>query len=51
MRAHALGDGEHAEQFYSALLAHSLFWNKTFTQENALEITVPNHGIDVGNVS
>ena len=41
-------NGEHAEAFYAALLAHSLFWNDTFTRENALEISVPNHGIDAG---
>ena len=41
-------DGEHAEEFYAALLSHSLYWNRTFTKENALEILVPNHGIDAG---
>ena len=40
--------GEHAEEFYAALLSHSLFCNDTFTKENALEISVPNHGIDAG---
>jgi hypothetical protein len=42
-------NGENAASFYAALLSHSLFWNRTFSDEKALEIRVPAHGIDTGN--
>lgn len=42
-------DGEHAVDFYTALLRFALFWNATWTSEGAMEIEVPSHGIDVAN--
>ena len=42
-------DGQHAAQFYTALLTFALYWNTTLASEAAMEIEVPVHGVDVAN--
>ena len=42
-------DGQHATQFYTALLTFALYWNHTLASEGAMEIEVPEHGVDVAN--
>ena len=41
-------NGGNAQGFYASLLKFSLYWNKTFTQEGGMEVSLPAHGIDVG---
>ena len=42
-------DGQHATQFYTALLTFALYWNTTLASEGAMDIDVPVHGVDVAN--
>ena len=42
-------NGEHAVEFYSSLLAFALYWNRTWTAEGGMEVSLPSHGIDMGN--
>jgi hypothetical protein len=37
-------DGEHAEEFYSALLTFALYWNATLVREQMMEVELPSHG-------
>jgi hypothetical protein len=36
-------------EFYSALLSFALYWNTTWVEEGGMEVTLPEHGIALGD--
>ena len=42
-------DGQHAVEYYTALLRFALYWNHTFASEGSMELDLPKQGIDTAS--